>query len=721
MRYKNEAFDPLWAVLNEAEGTYRIVFKAEICGEACVIAENESTLITVQGDAVNKYCKFAESVTNSSHGFLGFTAEKLMESGRDLVGEALLEKGFDFDDVKGILPAEFTNGYVVIGSYTSRNSYTVDRMGCIYRQPEYSVKSPGALGFSPESISPLGKEKPRISFIDGIIPILICRFEQGCRALETTYLAAQGNYFVEFPIWIRAVEYSDGEIVSTKFYNADIGNPSALSELDSRLYYDYFLSVLDHSNSFIKEQTYLRIPEKQLERSFYATMLTADGQTDGFRLKYGNLIYNLETHDNFPPNYITSISTYAMCGHLKKARLMAEHFLTNAVDARGMLVYRQGKTQDYGYSGSEIGQLLWVLERIGGITTPKGWLDEYADVLKKIGDNLALTVSAVEGHEDISLVHMCAEADTNGRVYDYLQNSLWAIRGFEALSRMTDSEKYMKYAELLRASVKKAAETFKEDTPYGELIPFQLQYPALPLTLSKCRDTSFEVTEEYLENYFRHDADPHDDFDGRVRQDFWENSYANYRYYPEILSSMLIDKKYADTIDTLRRSIGGELLGMTRFLNRLDDWPAYNNAIYLLETGQTDRYRLLMYSHLLYHGMSDYGVYYEQVGFNEESRRVFADTSLPCNMLPAFMILQMLCYTSVDGKTVEILKAIPKKWFDDGFEIRRAYTPYGAVSVEVRDKTVALELDGDFSDVCVKLFLPDRTVEVKERKTNYLL
>ena len=77
MRYKNEAFDPLWAVLNEAEGTYRIVFKAEICGEACVIAENESTLITVQGDAVNKYCKFAESVTNSSHGFLGFTAEKL--------------------------------------------------------------------------------------------------------------------------------------------------------------------------------------------------------------------------------------------------------------------------------------------------------------------------------------------------------------------------------------------------------------------------------------------------------------------------------------------------------------------------------------------------------------------------------------------------------------------------------------------------------------------
>ncbi len=691
-------------------GKYTVTYKGELCG----IAETGGEIAVIRGDSVVKYRKFANCISKSVYDFAGFSAEQLLKSGRDIVAEKLISDGFEFEDVKGILPGSYDNSYIAIGSHTTKNSYTVDCWGNIYRQPEYDVKNPGVLGFSPKSISPLGDVKPEMSFLNGVIPILLCRYKKDNKTLETMYLVSQGNYFVEFPVWIRAAEYENDELVSVKFYNADMGNTENILEIDGNLFYDYLFAVIDYSNDFIKEQSYINIPEKELERIFYCSMLTAEGQTDGFRLKYGNLIYNLETHDNFPPNYITAIATYAMCGHLKKARLMTEHFLSNAVDARGMLVYRQGKSQTYGYSGSEIGQLLWVLGRIKDITTPKGWLDEYTDVLEKIGDNLVRTISQVDGHEDISLVHMCAEADTNGRIYDYIQNSLWAVRGLEALDKIIGSEKYKAVINNLKESIEKGAERFKITTGFGELIPFQLQYTPLPLNLSNCDDTAFDVTDEYLKKYFNREADPHDDFESGEKQDFWENAYANYRYYPEILSAMLIDEKYAEGIDNLRRTLGGEILGMTRFTDRLDDWPAYNNAIYLLETGQVERYRLLMYSHMLYHGLPDFGVYYEQAGFNENNMTVVADTSLPSNMLPAFMLTQMFCYTSVDGKSVEILKAVPKEWFEKGFEVKGIYTPYGAVSVKVRDKKVSVELSGDFSETDVILYLPSKVLEIKE-------
>lgn len=305
---------------------------------------------------------------------------------------------------------------------------------------------------------------------------------------------------------------------------------------------------------------------------------------------------------------------------------------------------------------------------------------------------------------------MCAEADTNGRIYDYIQNSLWAIRGLEALAEIcteygADSSVYEENARILRVSAETVCRKNETQTEYGPLVPFQLQYTSRPLTLSACRDTAYPVSEDEYNEYIAGDTNPRNDLVGA--QNLLENNYANYRYYPELLSAMLLDKKYSDSINTMRERLGGELLCMTRFMTGIDDWPAYNNAIYLLDDDHIQKYRMLLYSHILYHGLPDYHIYYEQVAFNENNMERRADSCLPSTLIPPFMISQMLAYTSVDGKRLEILKAVPRDWFDKGFEFEKIITPSGSVSVVCRDGKLKIDIENLRKDTEIRLYIPD--------------
>ena len=52
-----------------------------------------------------------------------------------------------------------------------------------------------------------------------------------------------------------------------------------------------------------------------------------------------------------------------------------------------------------------------------------------------------------------------------------------------------------------------------------------------------------------------------------------ETSYANYRYWPELLSSGILPDDMANRLVNARLNGGGQFCGMTRFMNWLDDWP----------------------------------------------------------------------------------------------------------------------------------------------------
>lgn len=708
----SETFSPLLRGENaiNAEGEYYVTFDGAINGQRCTIYESfgrEGLLLIKNESQSLGYKKYSSIKNTAKPSFCGFSAEKLIESGKDLIAEKLLKSGFSFKDVKGILPTEWKKSYLSLGYRTSPRLLSVNEYGEIFMQPDFDVRSPEKAAFTPAKLTP-GNEgvKPDMSFIDGILPVLTLTFESGSKLTELTYLTEHADADFEYSVFVRCVTVNKSGDAKAEYYNAGVCNLNKLLPVSEEVYYDCLDGALDYYRSFIEEQAVFYTPEPELNRVFYGVMLTADNMMNGFKPKYGNMFYSLESHDNFPPNYITAIAAYAATGHPKKARLIAEHFLNNAVSTRGKIIYRQGETQFYSFSASETGQLLYVMNKYKSIIFPSKSVCQYAETLKKLG---RFVLSAAETTTDgFRLIRMCAEADTNGRIYEYLQNSLWASKGLYALNELLDTEEFKEIADELKHSALAAADKYSADSPYGKLPPFQLSYTALPLTLSKCKDTTFPVSAGYLDEYLRGNENPRLDLEGD--QNLLENNYANYRYYPEMLSSGYLTKAAEKALNLLRENAGGEIMCMTRFMDHLDDWPAYNNALFLLDSGRTDKFRLLSYAHILYHGLSDFHIYYEQVGITDDAMVRAADSCLPSTLLPALTLSAAFARQSLDGQRVELLKGIDKDWLKKGFYVDGIVTGSGKAGVkcEPDEKNIKLtvKLSGDFNGREIRLYLP---------------
>jgi hypothetical protein len=166
-------------------------------------------------------------------------------------------------------------------------------------------------------------------------------------------------------------------------------------------------------------------------------------------------------------------------------------------------------------------------------------------------------------------------------------------------------------------------------------------------------------------------------------QDFSENSYANYRYYLEMLSSGLLREEEEEAIVGLRENLGGELLGMTRFMDKLDDWPIFNYARHLLEAEKIDKYLLILYSHALYSGVPRLMTYYEQY---TPDGRVICPDCVPALLVTPLLAAWMFAHVSVKSDTLHLLHAIPRKWFGaPSFRANGILTPAGPVSIEVQN------------------------------------
>jgi hypothetical protein len=259
-----------------------------------------------------------------------------------------------------------------------------------------------------------------------------------------------------------------------------------------------------------------------------------------------------------------------------------------------------------------------------------------------------------------ALVMMCAEADTQLRIHAYTSNNLWAVVGLRSLGSLLESlghpqgPVFSAKAESLYKDVRAMLDDERIESPYGPLVPFRSGYTPRPLTLSLCRNIPGGPPPE---SYFNQlDVNSLEE----VEQDYTQNTYANYRYYAEMLSSGLLRPEEGEAIVKMREELGGELLGMTRLWDRIDDWPADNYARYYLENDRLDKYLLLYYAHVLYHGNLHTGVYYEQVS---AGGRVVAGDCVPSLMTAPLMTAWMFCFQPVQSDAVYLLRGLPPDWF----------------------------------------------------------
>ena len=669
-------------------------------GLVCTHADSETLLLESFGEAGDVWLltenetlhfkKDSAPVRSSGQHWLGLGRTAILDSGSDLMGEALL--GHPYHDYENALPPFGRGAYFPLGFHASARSLTVDLAGRVFAQdPFLGIWHPGKHLASDWDPAELGLSAPVLGLLDGELPLLIGQFDSDHGPVEVTYLTEIGDlvhwqddtWVSGSALWLRIVR-KEPEGLSVSYLSAGLTGTHPREGLDGAVFSDAFARELLYFDRYRRSLAAVELADEDLSRAYRGCMLALDGLYGG-GARYGSRFYSIETHKNFPPNYITALIALCMSGEETRSRLLYGEFLCHSVDPLGRIIYRQGGAQHGAASGSEYGQLLWIFHRYAHILAPHGQDPVHLNTLLSMARFLTrqISLSPVAG---VPLVRMCAEADASERVGDYLQNTAWSIRGLEAAAAIAadngaDGSFAAQAAVTLRESLSSVFDRFAEQTPWGEVVPFRAGYPTIPLTLSRCRHPSRQIPSEELDKYYS------GLWDGRreagSEQEYFENTYSNYRYYPELLSSGLLRESSARGILAMRRNLGGELLSMTRFAEGLDDWPVWNLASALLTYGETERYWQLLCSHTRFHGLQSFFAYYEQITFQEEEAIVAGDISVGCLLTPPLLVLMSLAFEEHDG-SLSLLKGIPEEAIRRGLSFEGIRVCGGIAGARVR-------------------------------------
>ena len=650
--------------------------------------------------------------------YLGYTKEEIDASGRDLLAEAILAEGEPrYQSVKAVLPPLSTDTYAILGGPASVAGLTVDSDGVIYHQlsGDRDKTSFGALSspiFSPAVYDArLGAIPPYQTILGGEYPLLLSVHTDGTDTLELLYFVEPTEPDRDPIAWIRAKRYRNAapEAVTVDYRVAAIAREEGEEVLfntppTEEIFLDALLDTIAYWIDEAAEGAVFSLPEGELASIVHGTVAMAAVTATAGHMHYGHRFYGKELHDNFPPNYIFTIEAMIALGRHDRAREVFRHFIGYVLRGDGRINYRQGTHLSFGASAAEYGMLLHLAWRYRDILGTEALGHRERKRLCGMGEEILAAIAPCPECDGLMLVRTCAEADTNERIHAYLNNNLWAIRGLFALADLLgdNGARYREAAELLQKNVRTAIERHKAvGTRFGTLPPFRIGYPATPMTLSRCEDTFLPLEGDARRAYYstlwvREDVE--------VFQDIAENSFANYRYYPEMLSSMLLLPEESDAIVRMREALGGELLCMTRLLNRIDDWPVAQYARFLLETERIDKYLLLLYAHAAHHGIPRLATYYEQV---TADGAVKAFDCTPSLLTVPLLVSWAFAYEPIGGGALRLLSALPKEWIKKPFAATGIGYSGGRLSITSDGQTLRILFDTPIKEDA-ELYLRDR-------------
>ncbi len=657
-----------------------------------------------EGKSVRRFCMYCvddidKERTINAYG--GHTAEELLDSGKDILAEALLKNGDpDFAEVANILPPVTAGSFdILCGAYcflSGRASWSgvmVDTQnGNVYPQTVANDRITSPI-FSPVMVDArLNRNKPYQVLLGGKFPFLISVHKLANTVYEFFMFVEAGDPDRDPVVWIRTKKYDVG---AEKGFELDyrIVARSRLTQarkIDKNTFLDTLFDSICYWNAFDSQTAQFDIPEKLLENVVGGAVMSTATTFSGDHAHYGHFVYGEEVHDNFPPNYFWALEGCCLLGQTVWAKGIFSHLIRYVLDSHGKFFYRQGEDELSGASAAEYGCILFIANKYQKLLGAETWDKECWEKLIGMGNVIVDNFVPCAEFDNKRLILMCAEADTNTRIHVYLNNNLWAVRGLENLIALLESHGKGAPANTFKDVLRELSQNVEallqahtvKDTRFGDLPPFRLGYTATPHTLSSCKDTFAPMTDEAFRRYF---TASYSRSEGNEGQDLLENSYANYRYYPEMLSSMLLEEEQAKAIVKMRENIGGEYLAMNRFLERLDEWTALHNARYLLETGNIEKYLLLLYSHTCHHGHPELMCYYEQVAPGQKWR---AHDCVPSLLTTPIMVGWAFAYETVEKNTLSLLRAIPKAWFTKPFKVKNLMYSDGCIDIRVEEQRV---------------------------------
>jgi len=404
--------------------------------------------------------------------------------------------------------------------------------------------------------------------------------------------------------------------------------------------------------------------EAKVLNASLASLARAFVTHDGPKPRYGVGLYRDPKHNHFPPATIGTANACVEWNLLDRARAHLDYYLDNAVRADGTFDY-------YGPAVSEYGQLLDAVARYARRSRDAAWLRARVPVIERIiGLLLALRRHSQETHPRDDPRHGLLlgspEADTRDQVGYYYAGSIWAWRGWLEVARA--------YALLGGDALRRrAADLGAECQSLRTDIDSSLEKSIIRTT-----SPIFVPPAPGIAHPFESmTADP-------------VASYTNYRYWPEMLSADYLLPEWHDAIIAYRASHGGELLGTTRFLDRLDDWPYAHHACGLLLRGRVRHFLLGFYGHLAIHHTRGTFMAYEQVAIRGKAARSYVtDYCVPAQLVTPLLAKWMLVFEEPDADVLWLCRATPRRWLAPGprVHVDRATTRWGPVSVSLEPKS----------------------------------
>ncbi|MDR3234391.1 MAG: carbohydrate-binding family 9-like protein, partial [Planctomycetaceae bacterium] len=644
--------------------------------------------------------------------YLGHSLQEITASGTDILALELLKHGEpDFAQVAKVLPPITKGDYTFLSGAASWGSVIIDKSGNLFPHRSGLVPKPDQL-FSPESIdAELGKIPPKQHLLNSYLPMLVSRHSKDDRSLELLYFVEPLDPDRDPLVWIRSTLTNADGSTDVKYQVASASRGKKLKPISAERFDDTYQLTVDYWEKFHSKTALFQIPNELLSRVGEGAMIAMAQTFSGDHAHYGHHLYGMEISDNFPPNCNWAIEACCLTGRFDLARRYLDHLLMYGIDQRGRYVYYQEGEDETtneirSSSAADYSLLLFLIDRYGRALQFGDWGKEHLPKLVAMGEELlSYRVECPELEQQsvipsgTKLIKMCAEADTNGRDYVYLNNNLWAVRGLTSLAntlkQLGEHGKaafFVQQSEDLLNTVRKVLPENTVTNNYGTIVPFRLGYAALPLTLSNCNNLleglSPEEKKDYLQRTWVRNKT-------NKKQDLTENTYANYRYYPEMLSSMLLSEEQAASLVRMREDRGGELLAMTRLHERIDNWPVVHYARYLIESGRIDKYLLLLYAHTLYHGVPDKMCYSEQVYPNGKWG---AADCIPSLLTTPIMLSWTFAYETMpdaQGKQqLQLLRAVPQDWYNKGFAAHSLGCSDGKLDLDVEADDAAVTISG---------------------------
>ena len=188
-------------------------------------------------------------------------------------------------------------------------------------------------------------------------------------------------------------------------------------------------------------------------------------------------------------------------------------------------------------------------------------------------------------------------------------------------------------------------------------------------------------------------------------------SYANFRYYSEMLAAEFMGTEIDISLQDFRESHSGTLSGMTRFWDHLDDMPAAGYAYAAVATDRLPSFNSLLFGHIanyqsrgtfnapeqlsLYGDGADHSQWTYSDSYRamlSNSSEIDVDACVPSTMLVALMVRWLLVFEARDTDTLWLLKMAPRRMYaeeshasgDRGIlAVTNAPTRFGNISFSV--------------------------------------